>query len=84
MGLIGQFLAPMMAQLSVDYIDSHSFARRPSTWLKLISENKATHSYSPSFGYEISAKRWRGGDLDLSSWRVAGIGGDMVREEARR
>lgn len=82
MGLIGQFLAPMMAQLSVDYIDSHSFARRPSTWLKLISENKATHSYSPSFGYEISAKRWRGGDLDLSSWRVAGIGGDMVREEA--
>lgn len=84
MGLIGQFLAPMMAQLSVDYIDSHSFARRPSTWLKLISENKATHSYSPSFGYEISAKRWRGGDLDLSSWRVAGIGGDMVREEALR
>ncbi|MEL6692890.1 MAG: fatty acyl-AMP ligase [Pseudomonadota bacterium] len=84
MGLIGQFLAPMMAQLSVDYIDSHSFARRPSTWLKLISENKATHSYSPSFGYEISAKRWRGGELDLSSWRVAGIGGDMVREEALR
>lgn len=83
MGLIGQFLAPAMAQLSVDYIDSQSFARRPSTWLKLISENKATHSYSPSFGYEISAKRWRGGDdLDLSSWRVAGIGGDMVREEA--
>ncbi|MDJ0919919.1 MAG: fatty acyl-AMP ligase [Henriciella sp.] len=82
MGLIGQFLAPMMAQLSVDYIDSKSFARRPSTWLKLISENKATHSYSPSFGYEISAKRWRGGELDLSSWRVAGIGGDMVREEA--
>lgn len=82
MGLIGQFLAPMMAQLSVDYIDSQSFARRPSTWLKLISENRATHSYSPSFGYEISAKRWRGGDLDLSSWRVAGIGGDMVREDA--
>ena len=82
MGLIGQFLAPMMAQLSVDYIDSQSFARRPSTWLKLISENQATHSYSPSFGYEISAKRWRGGELDLSSWRVAGIGGDMVREDA--
>lgn len=82
MGLIGQFLAPLTSQLSVDYIDSHSFARRPSTWLKLISENRATHSYSPSFGYEISAKRWRGGDLDLSSWRVAGIGGDMVRQDA--
>lgn len=82
MGLIGQFIAPMMAQLSVDYISPQAFARRPSTWLKLISENKATHSYSPSFGYEISAKRWRGEELDLSNWRVAGIGGDMVREEA--
>lgn len=82
MGLIGQFIAPLMSQLSVDYIDPQSFARRPSTWLKLISENRATHSYSPSFGYEICAKRWRGGDLDLSSWRVAGIGGDMVRQDA--
>lgn len=82
MGLIGQFIAPMLAQLSADYISPLSFARRPATWLKLISENRATHSYSPSFGYEISAKRWRGGDLDLSSWRVAGIGGDMVRPEA--
>lgn len=82
MGLVGQFIAPMMAQLSVDYIAPQSFARRPSTWLKLISANKATHSYSPSFGFEISAKRWRGGDLDLSSWRVAGIGGDMVRNDA--
>ncbi|MEM0985253.1 MAG: fatty acyl-AMP ligase [Pseudomonadota bacterium] len=82
MGLIGQFLAPLMSQLSVDYIDPQSFARRPSTWLKLISDNRATHSYSPSFGYEISAKRWRGEGLDLSSWRVAGIGGDMVRVDA--
>ena len=83
MGLIGHFIAPIMAQLSVDYLSPHSFARLPSSWLKLISENKATFSYSPSFGYEISAKRWRGThDLDLSHWRVAGIGGDMVRSEA--
>lgn len=83
MGLIGHFIAPVMANISVDYLSPHSFARLPSSWLKLISENKATFSYSPSFGYEISAKRWRGAhDLDLSHWRVAGIGGDMVRNEA--
>ncbi len=82
MGLIGQFIAPMMSQLSVDYMSPQSFARRPATWLKLISENRATHSYSPSFGYELCAKRWRGGELDLSSWRVAGIGGDMIRRDA--
>lgn len=82
MGLIGFFLSPMMAQVSVDCLSPMSFARRPSTWLKVISDNGVTLSCSPSFGYEITAKRWRGGDLDLSKWRVAAIGGDMVRDEA--
>lgn len=82
MGLIGFFLAPMMSQLSVDYLTPSGFARRPISWLKLISENRGTLAYSPSFGYEICARRWRGGELDLSSWRVAGIGGDMVRDKA--
>lgn len=83
MGLIGHFITPLMCQLSIDYLSPQSFARLPSSWLKIISENKATFSYSPSFGYEICAKRWREAfDLDLSHWRVAGIGGDMVRKEA--
>ena len=83
MGLIGFFVAPMMSQLSVDLLSSSSFARRPLTWLTLIAENKGTLSYSPTFGYELCVKRWRNDRaLDLSSWRVAGIGGDMVRSEA--
>ncbi len=82
MGLIGFFIAPMMAQLSIDYLAPTSFGRRPGSWLKLISENRGTLSYSPSFGYDICARRYRGDQLDLSSWRVAGIGGDMVRERA--
>jgi len=83
MGLIGFFIAPMMAQLSVDYISPSDFARRPATWLKLISDNRGTLSYSPSFGYDLCARRWRNGqELDLSCWRAAGIGGDMVREDA--
>ena len=83
MGLIGFFVAPMMSQLSVDLLASSSFARRPLTWLSLIAENKGTLSYSPTFGYELCVRRWRNDrKLDLSSWRVAGIGGDMVRSEA--
>lgn len=83
MGLIGFFVAPMMAQLSIDLLASSSFARRPLTWLTLISENRGTLSYSPTFGYELSVKRWRQDrELDLSCWRAAGIGGDMVRGDA--
>jgi len=82
MGLVGFFIAPMYSQLSIDLISPTDFARRPGTWLKLISENKGTLSYSPSFGYELCVRRYRGETLDLSSWRAAGIGGDMVRSDA--
>lgn len=82
MGLIGFMIAPMMSQLTVDYIDPNDFTRRPMTWLQLISDHKGTLSYSPTFGYELCVRRWREDrELDLSSWRAAGIGGDMVRPE---
>ena len=83
MGLIGFLVAPIMSQLSIDLLAPSDFARRPLTWLDLISRNKGTLSYSPTFGYEICVKRWRGDKkFDLSSWRAAGIGGDMVRADA--
>ena len=82
MGLIGFMLAPLMSQLSVDFIDPQDFTRRPITWLQLINDHKGTLSYSPTFGYELCVRRWRADrELDLSSWRAAGIGGDMVRPE---
>lgn len=82
MGLVGFFIAPMYSQLSIDLLSPTDFARRPGTWLKLISANKGTLSYSPSFGYELCVRRFRGEPLDLSAWRAAGIGGDMVRADA--
>lgn len=84
MGLIGFLMQPLSVQQSVDYITPRDFARRPMQWLNMISRNRATIVYSPSFGYDLATRR--GGmkvpdDLDLSSWRHAGIGGDMVRPE---
>ena len=87
MGLIGFALAPMYGQRSVDFIATSDFVRRPLLWLRVMSENKATITYSPSFGYELSARRSskaEDGALDLSPIRIAGIGGDMVRPEALR
>ena len=83
MGLVGFCLAPMLGQVTVDYLPTTAFARRPSLWLKLMSENRSTVSYSPTFGYELACRRVNGEaiTLDLSQWRAAGIGGDMVRAE---
>jgi fatty-acyl-CoA synthase len=78
---VGFLLMPLSAQMSIDLMPTSAFVRRPLLWLDLISRNRGTISYSPSFGYELCARRGDGGrdDLDLSSWRVAGCGGDMVR-----
>jgi len=82
MGLVGMFLAAVGCQISVDYLATRDFARRPLLWLRLISRNRATLSYSPTFGFELCARRAETAaidDLDLSSWRGAGIGADMIR-----
>jgi fatty-acyl-CoA synthase len=73
--------------MSVDYLATRDFARRSLTWLNLISEHGGTLAYSPSFGYELCVRRLRDGTEfkgDLSSWRAAGIGGDMVQPAVLR
>jgi len=82
MGLVGFMLTPLMCQLSIDYLATRDFARRALMWLTLISRNGGTLSYSPTFGYDLCMRRAGTGtklDLDLRTWRGAGIGGDMVQ-----
>jgi fatty-acyl-CoA synthase len=87
MGLVGCFLSPVANQVSTDYLKTEDFARRPLAWLDLITRNKGTTlSYSPTFGYDICARRMssqtRASDrFDLSRWRVAGNGADMIRPD---
>ncbi len=87
MGLVGCLLSPMANQMSVDYLKTEDFARRPLAWLDLVTRNPGTTlSYSPTFGYDICARRTssqtRAGDrFDLSRWRIAGNGADMIRPD---
>lgn len=87
MGLVGCMLSPLANQLSVDYLKTEDFARRPLAWLDLVSRNPGTTlSYSPTFGYDICARRMssqmKAGDrFDLSRWRIAGNGADMIRPD---
>ena len=84
MGLLGMVLAPLAAQLSVDYLDTRVFAMRPRRWLELMSQSRAAISFGPPFGYDLVARRLRPGEaqrFDLSNWRVAGVGAEMIRAE---
>ncbi len=84
MGLVGMVLAPLACQISVDYLDTRSFAMRPYLWLELMTRSQASISFGPPFGYDLAARRVRPGqarNYDLSHWRVAGVGAEMVRAE---
>ncbi|MDZ7894285.1 MAG: fatty acyl-AMP ligase [Sphingobium sp.] len=87
MGLVGCFLGLIANQVSGDYLKTEDFARRPLAWLDLISRNEGTScSYSPTFGYDICARRMSSvtkaeDRFDLSRWRIAGNGADMIRPD---
>ena len=87
MGLVGCMLSMVGNQMSADYLKTEDFARRPLAWLDLITRNpQQSMSYSPSFGYDICARRVSSQmnvaeRFDLSRWRVAGNGADMIRPD---
>lgn len=87
MGLVGCFLSPVANQVSTDYMKTEDFARRPLAWLDMISASDGTViSYSPTFGYDICSRRISSQShvsdrFNLSKWRLAGNGADMIRPD---
>jgi fatty-acyl-CoA synthase len=84
MGLVGLVLGALATQMSVDYLSPLDFVMRPRLWLTLMSQNRATISFSPPVGYELALKRIKNDHidtLDLSAWRVAGVGAEPIRIE---
>ena len=87
MGLVGCVMTPVASQISADYLATDDFARRPLSWLALVTRNEGTTvSFSPTFGYDICARRVSSSidvaeRYDLSRWRVAGNGADMIRPD---
>ncbi|NOW46229.1 fatty-acyl-CoA synthase [Novosphingobium sp. SG751A] len=87
MGLVGCFLSVIANQVSTDYLKTEDFARRPLAWLDMITRNPGhSISYSPTFGYDICARRISSQShvderFDLSRWRLAGNGADMIRPD---
>ena len=61
-----------------------TFMQRPLTWLRAISDYRAEVAGGPNFAFDLCNARIRPeqmAGIDLSSWRVAFVGGEPVRAE---
>jgi fatty-acyl-CoA synthase len=79
MGLIGMLMIPMTTGTALVLAGPQDFLAAPSRWAQWISDYRCTITAGPNFSYALSARAMRrGGDLDLSQWRVALNGAEPI------
>ncbi len=85
MGLIGFLLTPMVTGGEVTLLQTEEFTLRPSSWLKALTERKATITGGPPSAYALCAKRIKDAEAaqyDLSAVRIALVGAEAVTRES--
>ncbi len=84
MGLFGFVLFPVFAGFKSVLMPPLAFLKHPLGWLRALSDHRGVLSAAPCFAYELCARRLtfeRAAALDLSAWRVAVCGAEVVRAE---
>ena len=87
MGLIGFVIAPIFIPLSVVFIPTLMFMKRPLLWMDLLTRHRATITFAPNFAYSLIARRATDVHLerwDLSALRIAGCGAEPIAASAMR
>ncbi len=82
MGLIGTILQPVYYGIPCTLMSPLHFIQKPIRWLRTISQTQATISGGPDFAYELCVNKVKPeqlSELDLSSWKVAFTGAEMIR-----
>lgn len=77
-GLICFFLTGVCARIRQVHMHPRAFAADPSSWLRLLSAERATITGAPHFGFRLAGRVPYPGNLDLSGVRVALNGGERV------
>ncbi len=83
LGLMGGIFFPVYNGIPATLLSPATFLRNPATWLRVISETRATISGGPNFAFELCAARITDdvlATLDLSSWQTAVCGAEMIRQ----
>ena len=84
MGLIGCLMLPILTGLDTWLLRPEAFLARPRLWLEQLGAHGTTFAPAPNFGYQLCVERVRPADMagvDLSSWKAALTGAEMVRPE---
>ncbi|HYM10041.1 MAG TPA: AMP-binding protein, partial [Bryobacterales bacterium] len=84
MGLIGCWLLSLYFGMPLLVLSPLDFLSRPERWLWAIHYHRATLSVAPNFAYDLCARKIRDESiegLDLSCWRAAMNGSEMVRPQ---
>ncbi len=87
MGLIGALLTTIAYPGPMVLIPPEAFLARPAIWLRALSRHRGTISAAPNFAYALCLRRVDEAQLaglDLSSWRVAACGAEMVSGDVMR
>jgi fatty-acyl-CoA synthase len=84
MGLIGCLMLPVLTGLDSWLLRPPTFLARPKLWLEHLGSKGVTFTPSPNFGYQLCVERIKTATLDgldLSGWRAALTGAEMIRPE---
>ncbi|MEZ6059381.1 MAG: fatty acyl-AMP ligase [Planctomycetaceae bacterium] len=84
MGLVGSYLETLFTRNTTWCLQPEDFVLNPAMWLRLISEHQAGICGGPDFAYRLCFEKCGAdeiGNIDLSSWRVAYIGAERIREQ---
>lgn len=85
MGLIGFVCSPLIVGMNSVLFPTLKFMFRPSLWMQLIHQHRATITFGPNFAYGLIAQRQKAIEqLDLSCLRVAGCGAEPIMPETMR
>jgi fatty-acyl-CoA synthase len=79
MGLVGMAIGAVYSAVPCVLLQPHAFVKRPAEWLRAITRHRGTISFAPNFAFDLCVRRVKDlGDLDLSSWRIAGCGAEPI------
>ena len=84
MGLVGCFFMSVLAGLDLWLLQPAAFLARPRLWLAELGRHGTVFTPAPNFGYQLCLERLSTADregLDLSRWRDAMTGAEMIRQE---
>jgi acyl-CoA synthetase (AMP-forming)/AMP-acid ligase II len=82
LGLVCYVLGAVLLGFECVILSPLDFLRRPAFWLEAIARFRGVNNAAPNFAYDLCVRKTtpeQRAALDLSCWRVAGNGGEVVR-----